>query len=111
MVIEDLSKSLSSRTTEAENVHAEYLSSRKLLKSLQWDKELLTSQLLSKLGNDREITGVVSWVREYIEFKDKWCLKSAREKLSEKVANYTSNRPDIVAVEIADGRCYKLAKA
>lgn len=111
MVIENLSKSPSSRSAEAENIHAEYLSSRKLLKTLQWDKELLTSQLLSKLGNDREIRGVVSWVRENIEVKDKWCLKSAREHLSGKVANYTSTRPDIVAVEIADGRCYKLAKS
>jgi hypothetical protein len=110
IVIENLSKSPSSRTAEAESIHAEYLSSRKLLKALQWDKELLTSQLLSKLGNDREIRGVVSWVRENIEVKDKWCLKSAREHLGRKVADYTINRPDIVAVEIADGRCYKLTK-
>jgi len=110
LALSNLSKSPFERSVEAMNIHMEYLSSRKDLKALEWSKELFASELLSRLGNDREIRGVVSWVRENVEVKNKWCLKSAREYLSEKVAEFTSPRPDIVSVEIAEGRCYKLAK-
>ena len=110
LTLSNLSKSLSERSVEVENIHAEYLSSRKDFKALEWNKELLTSEFLSKLGIDREIRGVVSWVRENVEVKNKWCLKSARQHLSRKVEDFTKPRPDIVVVEIADGRSYKLAK-
>lgn len=94
------------RTTAAEQAHAAYLASRKAVRETEWDVERHAASLAVAIGEDREITGVVSWVREDVTTENKWNADLAKTHFPEKYEAYQIERPDIVEVKIAEGHAY-----
>ena len=94
------------RTTEAEQAHAAYLASRRAVREAEWDAERHGAALAAAIGEDREITGVVSWIREDVTTENKWNLDLAKEHFPEKYEAHRHERPDIVEVIIAEGHAY-----
>ena len=94
------------RTAEAEQAHAAYLASRKAVREAEWDAERHAAALAVAIGEDREITGVVSWIREDVTTENKWSLDLAKEHFPEKYEAHRTERPDIVEVKIGEGHPY-----
>jgi hypothetical protein len=94
------------RTADAEQAHASYLASRKAVREAEWDAERYAAALAVAIGEDREITGVVSWIREDVTTEDKWDADLAKTHLPEKYEAFRQERPDIVEVKINEGHPY-----
>ena len=82
------------------------MASRKAVREAEWDAERYGAALAVSIGEDREITGVVSWIREDVTTENKWSLDFAKEHLLEKYEAHRTERPDIVEVKIAEGHAY-----
>ena len=94
------------RTTEAERAHAAYLASRKAVREAEWDAERHAAALAVAIGEDREISGVMSWVREDVTTENKWSADLAKQHFPEKYEAHRLERPDTVEVKIAEGHAY-----
>ena len=86
--------------------HLEWLATRKEIKVQEWVVTQKEMALLDSLGVDREITGVVSWIREDITTLGKWDGGMAKTNLPNEVESFTSQRPNLVAIEINECRGY-----
>lgn len=82
------------------------MASRKAVREAEWDAERHGAALAVAIGEDREITGVVSWIREDVTTEDKWSLDLAKEHFPEKYEAHRTERPDIVEVKIGEGHPY-----
>ncbi len=94
------------RTTEAERAHAAYLASRKAVREAEWDAERHAAALAVAIGEAREISGVMSWVREDVTTENKWSADLAKQHFPEKYEAHRLERPDTVEVKIAEGHAY-----
>lgn len=94
------------RNTTIEDEHREWLATRREIKVQEWIVTQKEMALLDALGLDREITDVVSWVREDVTTLGKWNLGLAKTHLPNEVESFTSQRPNLVAVEINECRGY-----
>ena len=104
--VSNLSNSELSRNAAIEAEHREWLATRREIKVQEWIVTQKEMALLDALGMDREITDVVSWVREDVTTLGKWNLGLARTHLPNEVESFTSQRPNLVAVEINECRGY-----
>ena len=94
------------RTSDAEAAHMAYLASRRAVKEAEWDEERLAAALLVALGEDREITGVISCVREDVTTENKWSAALAKQHFPDAYAAHTKPRDDTFEVKINDGHPY-----
>jgi hypothetical protein len=94
------------RTKEMEQAHSEYLASRRSVKETEWEEQRLAAALAVAIGEDREITGVCSWIREDVTTENKWSSELAKTNFPTKYAAHTLERPDIVEVKIAEFHAY-----
>ncbi len=94
------------RTGDAEAAHMAYLTSRRAVKEAEWDEERLAAALMVALGEDREITGVVSCIREDVTTEDKWSAALAKQHFPDAYAANMNPRDDTFEVKINDGHPY-----
>lgn len=94
------------RNAAIEAEHREWLATRREIKVQEWIVTQREMALLDALGEDQEITDVVSWVRKDVTSLGKWNLGMAKTNLPTEVEAFTSPRPNLVAVEINECRGY-----
>jgi len=94
------------RNSNAETEHASWLATRREIAIQGWIIKQKEMAILDSLGADREITGVVSWVRENVPITDQWDLKMAKDNLPTEVAAFTTPKPNIIAITISECRGY-----
>lgn len=94
------------RSTTLEALHKNWLSTRRAVAEQKWIIKQREADLLVSIGLDQEITGVLKWTRGDVPYTDKWSKADADANFPVEVANFTSPRPNIVAIEINECRPY-----
>ena len=94
------------RSSSIESEHHEWLETRRDIAIHKWTIDQKKAQLKALIGDDREITGVLSWVRGDQPFTDKWSLKDAKENLPTQYQSFCTPNSDIAAVNIHEGKPY-----
>ena len=104
--VSNLSNPAVIRIGSIESEHHEWLETRRDIAIHKWTIEQKKVELKALIGADREITGVLSWIREDQPFTDKWSLKDAKENLPTQYQSFCTPNSDIVAVKIHEGKPY-----
>lgn len=94
------------RNAAIEAEHLEWLATRREIKVQEWIITQKEMALLDSIGADREISGIVSWIREDVTTLGKWNLGMAKINLPGEIAALTTTRMNLVAVEINECRGY-----
>lgn len=94
------------RGSNAATEHASWLATRREMAIQEWIIKQKQMAILDSLGADKEITGVVSWVRGDVTTTDQWSLTMAKENLPTEVTAFTTPRPNHIAVDIDECRGY-----
>jgi|TARA_B110000881_G_C18511551_1_gene482523 hypothetical protein len=104
--IANLANAELARNAAIEAEHREWLATRRDIKVQEWIVTQKEMALLDSLGVNREITDVVSWVREDVTTLEKWNIGLAKENFPNEIAALTTSKPNHVAVEINECRGY-----
>ncbi|WP_438995614.1 GIY-YIG nuclease family protein [Poseidonia sp.] len=103
----DLANPVVSRTSSIESEHHEWLSTRRDIVIHKWTVDQKKAELMASIGDDKEITGVLSWIRvAAVPFSNKWSSADAKKHLAAKYNACCTAKPDIVEVTIHKGKPY-----
>jgi hypothetical protein len=94
------------RDPALETLHRNWLGSRRDVAEQNWIIKQKEAELKVSIGQDREITGVMRWIREDVTFTDKFSLSDAKANLSTQMSAFETPRPNNLAVEINECRPY-----
>lgn len=102
----NLGQAVTPRDATAEQVHADYLVSRRTVREAEWAKVRAENALLAALGQDRALTGLVEWAREDVTYTDRWSKDLAKQHFPKRFEQCMEPQPDTVDVNIAEGHAY-----
>jgi hypothetical protein len=101
----DLEQALS-LTEEVKQIHLRHLELLKREKVLEWEMDLLESQLKSAVAMNDGIEGVCNWKREKKEQKPQFDESKFKTELPELYAQFSSPKPGVYKVTINNTRPY-----
>jgi hypothetical protein len=94
------------RDAALEALHRNWLGSRRDVAEQNWIIKQNEAELKLSIGQDREITGVMRWIREDVPYTDKFSKSDANENLRTPMSAFETPRPNLLAVEINEDRPY-----
>ena len=94
------------RVSALETLHRNWLGSRRNSAEQKWIIKQKETELKVSIGQDREITGVMKWIREDVPYADKFSKSDAKENLRTEMSAFETPRPNHLAVEINECRPY-----
>lgn len=94
------------RDPALETLHRNWLGSRRDVSEQNWIKKQKETELKVSIGQDREITGVMKWIREDAQFTDRFSKPNAKKFLATEMSAFETPRPNLLAVEINEYRPY-----
>ena len=94
------------RNATLEALHRNWLGSRRNSAEQKWIIKQKETELKVSIGQDREITGVMRWIREDVPYADKFSKSDAKENLRTEMSAFETPRPNLIAVEINEYRPY-----
>ena len=94
------------RVSALETLHRNWLGSRRDVAEQNWIIKQKEAELKVSIGQDREITGVMRWIREDVPYTDKFSKADAKQNLATQMSAFETPRPNNLAVEINECRPY-----
>jgi hypothetical protein len=94
------------RDPALETLHRNWLGSRRDVSEQNWIKKQKETELKVSIGQDREITGVMKWIREDAVFTDKFSKPDAKQHLRNEMLAFETLKPNNISVEINEYRSY-----
>ena len=94
------------RNSALETLHRNWLGSRRGVAEQKWIIKQKEVELKVSVGQDREIVGVMKWIREDAQFTDKFSKTNAKEHLGDEVIPFETPKPNLLAIEINECRPY-----
>ena len=94
------------RDPALETLHRNWLGSRRDIAEQKWIIKQKETVLKVSIGQDREITGVMKWIREDVPYTDKFNKSDAKENLRTEMSAFETPRPNHISVDISEYRPY-----
>ena len=94
------------RVSALETLHRNWLGSRRDVAEQNWIIKQKEAELKVSIGQDREITDVMRWIREDVPYTDKFSKADAKQNLATQMSAFETPRPNNLAVEINECRPY-----
>lgn len=94
------------RDSALETLHRSWLGSRRAVAEQKWIIKQKEVKLKVSIGQDREITGVMKWIREDVQYPDRFSKPNAKEHLRAEMVAFETPKPNLLSVEINECRSY-----
>ena len=102
----NLTNSSASISTAMKTAHQAYLKSKRELKEVEWELEKITAELVSHLGDNESIDGIITWERKE-KISKKFEKDIAKKLFSAKYSKFEGTPFTIIRrVNIDDGKKY-----
>ncbi len=102
----NLTKPIAPITTVMKTAHQAYLESKRELKEAEWELQKITAELVSHLGENESIDGIITWKREE-NVSQKFDREIAKKQFPTQYSKFEGTPETIIhRVNIDDGKKY-----